>query len=52
MGRLDYSAITRHRWAWPLIDLAAILLWTTRDLALRHEQRNAARCHGNHCAHH
>ena len=52
MGTLDYTAITRHRRLWPLIELGAILLYVIRENVLAHEQRNAARCRASHCAHH
>lgn len=48
----DYSMITHRKWLWPLIELGAVLLWTARETYLRNEQRNAARCHATHCAHH
>jgi len=41
---VDYGIVTRHRWLWPLVDLAALVLYTVRDVALwwerRREQRN------------
>ena len=52
MGRPDYSMVTRHRSLWPLIEYGAVAVYILRELALRHEQRNAARCHASHCAHH
>lgn len=52
MGHPDYSIITRHRWLWPLVDIAAAILWTARDITLRHEAVNAAKCHATHCNHH
>lgn len=42
MGHPDYSIITRHRWLWPLVDIAAALLYTLREIALKHEARHEA----------
>lgn len=43
MGRPDYSIVTRHRWLWPPVDIAAALLYTLREIALKHEARQEAR---------
>lgn len=43
MGRLDYSLVTKHRWLWPLVDLAAAVLFTVREIVMRREARREAR---------
>ena len=32
----DYGLVTRHRWLWPIIDIAAVLFIIARDTARKY----------------